>query len=362
MKTAFALFCVCTFGAAFLPGCGETEPAPRTYDFTEVDSAVADFLEAYGAYGVSGLTLAVVQRDDGKIYEKGYGDFDPDRVSLIRSTGKVLSAGVILTLVDDGLLDLDRPVAEYLDWGDQHASVTTRQLLSMMSGIPEGELCNTDPTTTLQVCARSIFEDESQSMLPGKAFNYSADAWQLAGAVAEVVSGRSWAQLVDEKLLKPCGLQNTGYRIFDPSMGYPEDLDGGPASIPPSDNANIGGGAYTSVADYSEVLMMHLRQGRCMEERVLSEAMVQAMQEALVPEGVVLPPWRPEASNYGMGWWWFEEDPPMFVDSGSSGARSVLNPEEGWGAILIIEFNTIVGAIMYEDVVPHIRAAVLAAN
>ena len=53
----------------------ETNPHSAKYDFSAVDSAVADFMDAYG---VAGLTLAVVRRDAGQIYEKGYGDFGRD--------------------------------------------------------------------------------------------------------------------------------------------------------------------------------------------------------------------------------------------------------------------------------------------
>lgn len=100
----------------------------------------------------------MVRGRDGQIYEKGYGDFSRDRISLIASTSKVLSVGVILTLVDDGLLEFDRPIAEYLDWGDHHPQVTMRQILSMMSGLPENVVlpdrcfpfqCECDPASTL---------------------------------------------------------------------------------------------------------------------------------------------------------------------------------------------------------------------
>lgn len=359
MRYLFGWMGLCGLALAAVGGCSDTNPPSRTYDFSAVDSAVADFMDAYG---VSGLTLAVVHKDDGQIYQMGYGDFDRERVSLIASTSKVLSAGVILTLVDDGVLELDRPVAQYLDWGGQHPTATIRSLLSMMSGIPEDDPCVRDPADSMQDCARVVFQDESQSVPAGEKFQYSADAWQLAGAVAEVVSGRTWAELVDERLVTPCGLTNTAYRNVDSYKPYAEALDGEPVDIPPSDNPVIAGGAYTTIADYGEVLLMHLRGGRCGEQRVLSTAMVQTMQEAMVPEGVPLPIWRFEAVNYGMGWWWFEEGPAPFVDTGAWGARSVLHPEEGWGAILIIEVNTAIGSIMYRDIVPHIREAVAEAN
>jgi CubicO group peptidase (beta-lactamase class C family) len=250
-------------------GVGGAGGAGNTYDFSAVDSAAAAFIETWG---LQGLTLAVVRDDEGKIYEKGYGEFGVDRISLLASTSKVPAAGVILSLVDDGLLELDRPVAEYLDWGEHHAGMTIEHLLSMMSGIPgwpePNHVCVHDPTTTLTDCGRTIFEDESQSIPPGVEFRYSGSAWQLAGAVAEVVSGMSWAELVEERLVNPCGLTNTGFVSTNSQLDYPEGFDGDPANFPPSDNPEIGGGLYSTVTNYSKILLMHLRGGRCGEKVV----------------------------------------------------------------------------------------------
>ncbi len=352
--------CVCALGAVPVVGCGGTGDGAK-YDFSAVDSVVADFMADYPA--VEGVTLAVVRGDEGQVYEKGYGDFGSDRISLIASTSKVLSVGVILALVDDGLLELDRPIAEYLDWGDHHPTVTMRQILSMMSGLPVRFStsdacfpfqCECDPGTSVQECGRTVFQDEGLWIAPGLEFRYSE--WQLAGAVAEIVSNVSWAELVREKLVAPCGLENTGYGsgIYGE---YLEVFDGDPANLPETDNPRLAGGAYTTVNDYGNVLLMHLREGLCGEERVLSPDMVQAMQEDLVPEGVAMPDWRPEAVNYGMGWWKYETHPGLLIDSGAFGARAILHPGEDWGAIMIIETTTAQGHELFKRLVPAIRAA-----
>jgi len=357
-------------GANSAPLDYETNPNSLKYDFSEVDSAAEGFVSAVPS--VLGLTLAVVRKDEGQIYEKGYGDFGRDRISLIASTTKVLSVGVILTLVDDGLLGLNRPVAEYVGWGDYHPTVTIEQLLSMMSGIgmfvsdeADQGSCSFDAATTTNACAREIFQDESKSIPPGEEFRYSESAWTLAAGVAEVVSGKPWAELVEERLVTPCGLPNTGYANVGAYTSYPDEFDGDPANIAPSENPQIGGGAYTTVNDYSKVLLMHLNSGVCGEarpERVLSSNMVERMQEDLVPEGVAMPSWSPSAVNYGMGWWKYQSDPRQLEDGGAFGARAVLHPEEGWGAILIIEATGATGSLMKGVLVPLIREAVLAAD
>jgi CubicO group peptidase (beta-lactamase class C family) len=280
-----------------------------------------------------------------------------------------------LTLVDEGLLDLDRPVAEYLDWGDYHPGVTMRHLLSMMSGIPSPssgqgtwfeDPCVADAATTLEECARGIFQDGSRSIPPGQEFRYSAAAWQLAGAVAELVSKRSWAELVEQRLASPCGLGGTGYGNI-PIDSYPNDFNGDPASLAETANPNLGGGAYSTVNDYSKVLLMHLHNGLCGPVRVLSEASVQAMQADLVPEGVTMPIWRLEAINYGMGWWKYDEEEypearGLLIDSGAFGARAYLHPEDGWAAIVILESKSQDGRELRETLVPAIKSAVAEAD
>ena len=91
-------------GSGGTAGTGGTGGTSEKYDFDAVDSAAAAFVETFG---LNGLTLAVVRKDEGLVYEKGYGESGSDRISLVASTSKVLAAGVILTLVDDGLLELD---------------------------------------------------------------------------------------------------------------------------------------------------------------------------------------------------------------------------------------------------------------
>ena len=379
MRHFVRLVCILALGAALFGGCSETpssgdnwepldyesNPHSVKYDFSAVDTAAESFVAS--SSGIPGLTLAVVRKDEGQIYEKGYGEFERDRIILVASAGKVLAAGVIVALVDDGLLELDRPVAEYLDWGDHHPGVTIENLLSMMSGIrgwpAPNHPCVHDPTTTVQECGRTVFQDESESVPPGDEYRYSGSAWQLAGAVAEVVSGKSWATLADEKLVQPCGLPNTGFLSTNSQLAYPAAFDGDPANWPTSDNPEIGGGAHITVNDYSKVLLMHLYGGLCGEERVLSPEMVQHMQKALTPDGVTFPVWTfPPAVSYGLGWFRSEDDPELLVDFGAWGAKAVLHLEEGWAAILLLENNFVTGNIMFMELVPLIREAILEAE
>jgi CubicO group peptidase (beta-lactamase class C family) len=345
----------------------ESNPHSAKYDFSPVDTAMEDFVETWST--VEGVTLGIVRKGEGQIYEKGYGEFARDRISLLASVTKPLTAGVILSLVDDGLLELDRPVGDYLGWGDYHPDVTVELILSQMSGIkglpvPQRD-CVFDPESTVQECGQEVFQDESMSISPGEEFRFSGDAWHLAGALAEIVSGKNWVELVEEKLITPCGLPNTGYGNPTKLSDHPQAFD--PENLPPTENPVIASGAYSTVNDYSKVMLMHLDGGICghaAPNRVLSPEMVQLMQEDHVPEGVTLPDWRPEAVNFGVGWWrWsFEEDTRLMAISGAFGARAFLHQDADWAAIVILEAGGLEGNVMYQTIVPLIHAAVIEAD
>jgi CubicO group peptidase (beta-lactamase class C family) len=61
--------------------------------------------------------LIVVDQEDGVVHEEYWGEFDADRTSLIASSGKMIAAGVLMSLDDQGILDVDAPVADVAMWG-----------------------------------------------------------------------------------------------------------------------------------------------------------------------------------------------------------------------------------------------------
>ena len=120
----------------------ETDPPPEPevtaaaerapYDF----SAIGPIVDAFVAeQGLNGAGLIVVDREDGVVHEEYWGEFDADRISLIASSSKMISATVLMRLDDDGLLDVDAPVADVVEWGAGNPTVTPAQLISNSSGL-----------------------------------------------------------------------------------------------------------------------------------------------------------------------------------------------------------------------------------
>ncbi len=161
--------------------------------------------EAVAAAAVPGLGLAVYDSSDRKVFEKMYGDFAPDREVALASSSKLVSGLVLLDLVGDGVLSLDSTTAAVLGWTGPKGAITLRHLLSFTSGLPSEHPCTLSVATTLAACVELI-EDTTLDALPGAQFDYGSVHLAVAGRMAEVASGKSWAQLFSERLATPLGL------------------------------------------------------------------------------------------------------------------------------------------------------------
>ncbi len=336
-----------------------TEPPATTaapepdYDF----SAVSPVVEAFVAENeLNGAGLIVVHKDDGVVYHDHWGEFDEDRISLIASSSKMITAGVLLRLQDDGLLDIDAPVADVAEWGAGSPDITPAQLLSNSSGLvgllPNPAyapyLCQYTPTGTLQECAADILNtpgDDEDVVDPDTEFDYGGAQWQVAGGVAEAASGKSWAELIDEIYVGPCDLDvlafNNHFATIGAGFDYPTAFDSDPSILDPTENPNMEGGAYVTTGDYGKLLLMHLRDGKCGDNQVLSPEALAAMHSDRIAEAYEGDAWAPE-TGYGMGWW-VDRPSGRITDGGAYGSHPWLDLEDGYGAYLVIEANSAAG-------------------
>jgi len=342
----------------------------RTYDFSAVgpivDAAIAE-------HGLGGAALVVVERYDGIVHEQYWGEFGPDRVSLIASSSKMLVAGVLLRLADQGLIDLDTPVAEAVEWGSGNPSITPAQLISNSSGLvglgPNPAYppyrCQFLPDGTLQDCAASIFtttNDDADVIPPDTEFRYGGAQWQVAGAIAEAVSGRSWAELIDETYAEPCGVDSLGFNNhwtqFGLSFDYPEDFAGDPSTLADTDNPNMEGGAYVTPSDYARLLLMLLRDGRCDDTRVLSAAAVDDMLADRIGD---VYSGSDNGAGYGLGWF-VDRSTGRRTDPGAFGSVPWLDVDAGHGAFLVIEDSSRVGNELARELFGPVADAISSAR
>ncbi len=366
-------FLALLFTCSALAACGSNDRAPPSkgtspqgtvdgggsktpdFDFSAFDAAVESFLSSKGLAGAGGV---VVHRDYGIVHEKGYGSFDANRVYLIASASKILSVGVVMRLIDQGKLDLGTPISTYLsDWGTYKTDITLAEMLSNSSGMVglidnplyAPYICQYVSSGTLADCAKTIYtaDDTKDLKPPNTEFHYGGGQWQLAGGIAEVASGKKWADLFAETYAD-CGLTTSGYTnqytlaymaggSVASGLAYPAFFKADVANLPATDNPSIEGGAFTTTHDYAQVLLMHLRGGLCDGGRVLSKNAVAGMQEDRIQEEYGGTTGDATLAGYGLGWWIDRTNPGVFADTGAYGAMPWLDLPRGYAAFLVLE-------------------------
>lgn len=336
------------------PNTVSSSPALRAEDFAAIAPVVEEFI---AERGLEGAGLVLVTADDGIVYEQYWGAFDADRISLVASSSKMVSAGVLMYLHDRGLLDIDAPIAVTMAddprWSQAPPTITPAQLISNSSGLvgllPNPAygpyLCQFLPTGTLQDCAVEILTtaaDDADVIAPDTEFRYGGGQWQVAGGLAEAVSGRSWDELVDEVYREPCGIDDFGYNNHFTQLGpvdfnYPTLFDGDLSVLAATDNPNLEGGLYTTVRAYAEVLLMHLRDGRCGDTEVMSAAAIDRLHADRTGEVYSSP------TAYGMGWW-IDRASGRLTDPGAYGSVAWIDPVRRSGGFLVIEADSVTGS------------------
>jgi CubicO group peptidase (beta-lactamase class C family) len=349
------------------PAVGNDAGTDAALSFQEFDSVIEKFLQDKS---LAGATAVVVHKEWGPVHERGYGSFDKNRVSLIASSSKILSVGVLMALADAGKLDLDKPINGYLSaWGDFKSDLTTAMLVSNSSGLVSltqnpyyaNYICQYTDSSVLDMCAKSIYtaNDAADRKPPDTAFAYGGGQWQLAGGIAEVVSGKHWADLIKETYVTPCGASSLGYTnqftkatAEGSGTAYPMFFMADVANLPMTQNPSIEGGAYVTAGDYGKLLLMHLRGGMCGDKRVLSEAAVKRMQADRILEKYNGMTTSPVLQGYGMGWWIDRANPGFFADPGAYGAIAWLNTKQDYGAFVVLEATSALGTELLAQLRP----------
>lgn len=132
--------------------------------------------------------------------------FTAETAVPLGSLTKPFTAALVLLLADDGDIDLDDSVSEYLPEFRQIPDVTVSQILGHTSGLPCGPDSDTAARTTGSHYLSSVCAARDQLFAPGTDFSYSNAGYVAAGRLAETVTGMSWPEAVDALLLGPMGI------------------------------------------------------------------------------------------------------------------------------------------------------------
>lgn len=208
------------------------------------------------------------------------------------SIAKNICAVLIMRLVEQGLLDLDVPIQQYLpDLTFSNAAygrrITLRHLLSHTSGLPcAGKEWGPRDLDSLR---RSVYEQVALYEFvsePGVVHLYANTVICVAGHVAEAITGKFYDDLLAEHVFEPLGMTRS---TFDPTvaMTYPialpheEDVNGTLRTIHQmrrNASGNPSSFGYTTASDLANLAKMYLNQGRFSDQQFLSAASVAEMQ------------------------------------------------------------------------------------
>lgn len=256
------------------------QPAAASPVEKELDGYIAGYMTAMNA---PGLTLALT--DSSKTLRTvGYGFADIDkRIAVnerhlfqIGSITKSFVALVLLQMRDEGKLDLQTPVLDYLPQLpiDTHfGQITIHHLLTHTSGLPDNlGVFLGDPD------ARMV-----QGFTPGEHFHYCNTGFDMLGLLAEKLDGRPWRECVRARIFTPLDMTETlgvistaargrtaiGYRAFWDEQVYPRQGRLSPAPNLVMDNA--AGCIASTPGDMARYARMLLSHGQGPHGRIVSE-------------------------------------------------------------------------------------------
>ena len=283
----------------------------KKYDFDDlVNSSMAE-------WNVPGLALSVIE--DHQIIEmKGYGFCDMethmpvsiDTQFLLCSITKSFTAAGLGVLVDDGLLDWDRPVREYLPEFRLHddastGSVTVLDLLCHRTGLPRHDWIHAPGDLSTSQIISALRHLEPNCNLRA-AYQYQNLGYLVAGHIAERIAGMKWESFLADRLLEPLGFTDFGFSIASlacaPDHACPHVIDGREArraNWAPM-RALPAGGLNASVSDMAKWMKFLMSDGRCDGLSILSPGVINQMS---IPRVHVGEPMLSEIEDphYGLG-------------------------------------------------------------
>ncbi|WP_058835797.1 serine hydrolase domain-containing protein [Luteimonas abyssi] len=331
---------------AVVESAEQVSSGPARLTRSDLEAWLDGFLPyALAAGDVAGAVVVVVS--DGEVLlQKGYGyadldtraPVDPER-TLFRpgSVSKLFTWTAVMQLVEQGRLDLDADINQYLDFeipARDGQPATLRQVLTHTTGMEEqirGLITSREDEIVPLGDALKRWVPR-RIHVPGATPAYSNYATALAGYVVERVSGESFDDYIDRHILEPLGMAHSSFRQPLPpalldgmSKGYAKASDGEAKPYEFISLAPAGSLAATG-ADMARFMIAHLADGAYGNGRILREETAQAMHSTAQPSigplnrmmlGFYETTYNGHrAISHGGDTQWFHSDLQLFLDDG----------------------------------------------
>lgn len=336
-----------------------------TVAFSQISESQLDNLveKTLTTFNVPGIAVAIVK--DGKIVlSKGYGvtnittkqKVDGNTLFGIASNSKSFTAAALAILVDEGKINWDDKVINYLPEFKMYNDYVTneftiRDLLTHKSGLGLGAgdlmIWPDGHNFTPKDIVKNI-----QYLKPVSAFRTKYDydnlLYVIAGEVIEKVSGKSWCDFVEERLMKPIGMNNSAAswsRLKDTSNTIVPHVptDGKLEIIPRYENHifDAAAGLYANTNELSNWLIVQMNKGKYgNNQQLFSEKQHKEMwtPQTLLPNRNSYP-YKSNFRTYGLGWQLTDLNGHLMVShtGGLDGivTQTIMIPELQLGVIVL---------------------------
>ena len=196
---------------------------------TVTTSNIASVIDAYMGTLADGelfIGSVLIAREGQVLVSDGYGYADRERNIMntpktmfrLASVGKQFTAVAILLLQEQGKLDLQASVCDYLsECPPEWEEISIQHLLTHSSGISDSTAANLPPTEMV-----NHFTGIPLDFPPGDDYSYSNSGYKVLGLVIEQVSGQPYGEFLQENIFTPLNLSSTGYAVpqDDVAVGY----------------------------------------------------------------------------------------------------------------------------------------------
>jgi CubicO group peptidase (beta-lactamase class C family) len=329
---------------------------------TELTEAINNLIEAGH---VTGLAVSILNQNK-VVYQEafGYADFETkellrtDHVFYGASFSKAVFGFLVAQLVSEGIIDLDKPLQEYLDrqipeypfekeWRGyqnlkndfRYKNITARMCLTHTTGFPNWRWMTKDFDFYEIGQIRFLID-------PGERFSYSGEGINLLQFVIEEITNKGLEELAYERIFKPLKMEMTSY-LWQTRFSDQYCSGHSPARLPIlkdiSDEAGAAGSMETTIEDYTrffQAVMLETNQktaiGKLMLEpnvRIRSKVQFgsQSWEDTDENDAIIL--------SYGLGWGLLSSPhgPGMFKEGHDQGFQhySIMFPDQNIGMIIM---------------------------
>jgi CubicO group peptidase (beta-lactamase class C family) len=343
---------------AVLSCSGNTPNTPSAPAYAAAIQEAQDAAYEVARAGGTSVGIALVNRDK-VVFAGGYGMADvaasvpasENTMFPIGSVSKMFAAVAVMQLVDQGLVDLEKPLVQYLPSfkmaDPRYDKITVRMLLNHTSGIAGTRYASAETSVAVPGYAEAVLTslaDQRLKAAPGAFAVYCNDGWTLCDPLVAAVGKMSYGDWVKQKIFTPLGMKNSTFSLVPLSDGsYAKAYKSGVAMPQEYVNVDAAGGIYSTPADMAAFVRMFLNEGMSAGgTRVLSKESVKKM--AVDQTVGTFNPVPNKGFAYGLGW-------DSVIESGLSqagvkgwtknggtffyGAQILVAPDEGLAAVAL---------------------------